>query len=240
MAGTGETQSADDLKRSAAFAALDFIENGMRLGIGTGSTAEHFIRALAEDVAGGLKIVGVPTSERTRALCAELGIPLTDLDETPELDLTVDGADEIDQELRLIKGGGGALLREKIVASASSRMIVIADGSKLVEKLGAFPLPIEINPFGFRSTVLAIEEAARRLGQNLNGIEIRKNPDGERFVTDGGHWIADASFGRIVNPNALAVAIAVIPGVVDHGIFTTQATIALVAGDNGVERVDRA
>ena len=148
------------LKIEAARAALAHVEDGMRLGIGTGSTAEEFVRLLAEKVGAGLTIIGVPTSERTAALCLELGVTLSTLDETPELDLTIDGADEIDPELSLIKGGGGALLREKIVAAASTRMIVIADESKLVEVLGRFPLPIEVNRFGLQATEIAIGRAA--------------------------------------------------------------------------------
>ncbi len=155
---------AKALKIEAARAALAHVRDGMRLGIGTGSTAEEFVRLLAEKVAAGMKIIGVPTSERTAALCAELGVGLSTLDETPELDLTIDGADEIDPDLSLIKGGGGALLREKIVAAASARMIVIADESKLVPALGRFPLPIEVNRFGLKATELAIARAAAELG----------------------------------------------------------------------------
>ena len=143
---------ARTLKIEAARVALTHVEDGMRLGIGTGSTAEEFVRLLAERVAAGLNVIGVPTSERTAALCRELGVPLATLDELPELDLTVDGADEVDAHLTLIKGGGGALLREKIVAAASARMIVIADESKVVDVLGRFPLPIEVNPFGVGAT----------------------------------------------------------------------------------------
>ena len=155
---------ARQLKVEAARAALAHVSDGMRLGIGTGTTAEEFVRLLAEKVATGMTIIGVPTSERTAALCRELGVPLSTLEETPELDLTVDGADEVDPALTLIKGGGGALLREKIVAAASQRMIVIADRSKMVETLGRFPLPIEVNQFGLRATEIAIGAAAEKLG----------------------------------------------------------------------------
>ena len=158
---------AREMKIKAAEAALVHVEYGMRLGIGTGSTAEEFVRLLAEKVAAGFKVEGVPTSERTARLCVELGVPLKSLDELPQLDLTIDGADEVDAALRLIKGGGGALLREKIVAAASSRMIVIADESKLVETLGAFALPIEVNPFGLVSTRMAIEKTASRLAGHI-------------------------------------------------------------------------
>lgn len=222
---------ARQLKIEAARAALAHVTDGMRLGIGTGSTAEEFVRLLAEKVATGMTVIGVPTSERTAALCSELGVPLTTLDETPELDLTIDGADEIDPELTLIKGGGGALLREKIVASASARMIVIADESKVVETLGAFKLPIEVNPFGLAATRIAIEKAAARLG--LSGaIVLRASGDGT-FMTDGGHYILDASFGRIPDADALASSLNDIPGVVEHGLFINMASLAIIAGPAG-------
>ncbi|WDZ78516.1 ribose-5-phosphate isomerase RpiA [Ensifer adhaerens] len=219
---------AREMKIKAAAAALEYVEDGMRLGIGTGSTAEEFVRLLAEKVAAGFRIEGVPTSERTARLCLELGVPLKSLDELPELDLTIDGADEVDGRLRLIKGGGGALLREKIVASASKRMIVIADESKVVEVLGAFKLPIEINPFGQVATRIAIEKLASRLG--LSGeIAVRQSHDGA-FKTDGGHLILDASFGRIPDADALAGELNAIPGVVEHGLFIGIASLAIIAG----------
>ncbi|WP_313616272.1 ribose-5-phosphate isomerase RpiA [Agrobacterium sp.] len=222
---------ARQMKIKAAEAALSYVEDGMRLGIGTGSTAEEFVRLLAEKVAAGLKVQGVPTSERTARLCVELGIPLKSLEELPELDLTIDGADEVDSRLRLIKGGGGALLREKIVAAASSRMIVIADESKVVETLGAFPLPIEINAFGMASTRIAIEALASRLG--LTGeLKLRGTEDGP-FTTDGGHLIFDASFGRIPDSEALANQLNAIPGVVEHGLFINLASLAIIAGPDG-------
>lgn len=220
------------MKIKAAEVALSYVEDGMRLGIGTGSTAEEFVRLLAEKVAGGFKVQGVPTSERTARLCVELGVPLKSLDELPELDLTIDGADELDSHLSLIKGGGGALLREKIVAAASSRMIVIADETKVVETLGAFPLPIEINGFGAVATRVALEKAASRLG--LSGeISVRRWGD-EVFITDGGHQILDASFGRIPDAVALSEALHAIPGVVEHGLFIGLASLAVVAGAGGV------
>ncbi|MCR4266679.1 ribose-5-phosphate isomerase RpiA [Nitratireductor sp. ZSWI3] len=224
-----------ELKIEAARAALGQVTDGMRLGIGTGSTAEEFVRLLAERVADGLSVIGVPTSERTAGLCMELGVPLTTLDETPALDLTIDGADEIGPGLALVKGGGGALLREKIVAAASARMVVIADQSKLVETLGQFPLPIEVNAFGLRATMLAVEEVARELG--LKGSLAVRQRAGEPFLTDGGHLIVDASFGRIPDPRALASALNAIPGVVEHGLFLDLADTAFIAGDGGVRTV---
>ena len=222
---------AREMKIKAAAAALEYVEDGMRLGIGTGSTAEEFVRLLAEKVAAGFRIEGVPTSERTARLCLELGVPLKSLDELPELDLTIDGADEVDGQLRLIKGGGGALLREKIVAAASKRMIVIADETKVVDVLGAFKLPIEVNPFGQVATRIAIEKVASRLG--LSGeIAVRQSHDGA-FLTDGGHLILDASFGRIPDADALAGELNAIPGVVEHGLFIGIASLAIIAGPQG-------
>src|SRR5690606_36038749 len=166
----------------------------------------------------GLQVVGVPSSERTATLARAEGVPLTTLEETPRLDFAIDGADEIDSRLRLIKGGGGALLREKIVAAASAQMIVIVDGTKLVETLGAFPLPIEVNHFGIGATTAAIADAADRLAMPVTLVR-RLAADGNPFVTDGGHAIIDASFGRIPDPEALSLALAAIPGVVEHGLF---------------------
>lgn len=224
------------LKIEAARVALSHVEDGMKLGIGTGSTAEEFVRLLAVRISEGLRIIGVPTSERTAELCRDLGVPLATLDEEPALDLTIDGADEIGPGLSLVKGGGGALLREKIVAFASKRMIVIADSSKVVETLGKFPLPVEVNPFGLGATRLAIETAAARLG--LSGEITLRERNGERFVTDGGHVILDASFGRIPDPLALSDALHAIPGVVEHGLFLNLADLAVVAEPDGVKTID--
>ena len=226
-------QMADDLKTAAARAALDYVKDGMKLGIGTGSTADAFVRLLAEKVDAGLSIIGVPTSERTASLCRELGVPLTTLEETPALDLTIDGADELDSNLYLIKGGGGALLREKIVAKASTKMLVIADDSKLVEMLGAYDLPIEVNRFGLAVTKLAVENMAQSLGL-VGDIVLRT--DGEvECETDGGHLILDASFGRIPDPKALSNALLQIPGVVEHGLFIDIANTAILAGADGIQ-----
>lgn len=224
------------LKIQAARAALDHVEDGMKLGLGSGSTAEEFVRLLGMKVAAGLNIVGVASSSGTERLAREAGIPLTTLDEEPRLDLTIDGADEIGPGLALIKGGGGALLREKIVAAASGRMIVIADESKIVETLGAFPLPIEVNQFGLRATMIAIEDTGRRSA--LTG-EIRLRMAGDKpFVTDGGHFIVDASFGRIPATKAFADELNMIPGVVEHGLFIGLASLALVATGSGVRVID--
>ncbi len=226
------------LKIEAARAALGQVKDGMRLGIGTGSTAEEFVRLLAEKCAAGMKIIGVPTSERTAALCRELGVPLSTLDDTPQLDLTIDGADELDAELALIKGGGGALLREKIVAAASAHMIVIADETKLVETLGRFPLPIEVNKFGLGATKLAIVRAAEAAG--VSGPLTLRMTNGAPFVTDGGHFILDASFGRIPDPRALSNGLHAVPGVVEHGLFLGLADAAVIAGAEGVRTVHAA
>src|SRR3954449_10555313 len=174
-------------KRQAAAVAVEWVRPGMRLGLGTGSTAKHFVELLAERVRGGLRVVGVPTSETTRADAQRLGVPLTTLDETPELDMTVDGADEISPDLTLIKGGGGALLREKIVAAASARMIVIADESKWVAMLGRFALPVEVVPFGLAATKRAVEAATVASGCP-GPISLRRDKAGHPFVTDGGHF----------------------------------------------------
>lgn len=223
-------------KVEAARVALTYVEDGMRLGIGTGSTAEEFVKLLAERVSGGLKVIGVPTSERTLALCEKLGVPMSTLEETPHLDLTIDGADEIAPDLSLIKGAGGALLREKIVAAASDRMLVIADRSKLVDQLGAFPLPIEVNAFGLTPTMDAIGKATNSLGL-IVAMQVRMR-DGTQYRTDGGHLIIDASFGLIPDPKALSDALHAIPGVVEHGLFLDLAKVAIVAGPGGIEILD--
>ncbi len=226
--------NAEAGKRQAAEAALGYVEPGMKLGLGTGSTAVHFVDLVGARVAGGLDVLCVPTSEATRVQAQGLGIPLTTLDDTPHLNLTVDGADELDDQLRLIKGGGGALLREKIVATASDRMIVIADDSKRVETLGRFPLPIEVVTFGLRSSRDMIEGLAATVGCE-GGIERRQTADGQPFVTDGGNAILDCRFGRIPDPEGLAQALTAVPGVVEHGLFLGIATVALIAGAGGVD-----
>ena len=225
-------------KRAAAARALEFVRPGMRLGLGSGSTAKHFVELLGARVHAGLDVIAVPTSETTRSDAERLGIPLTTLDETPELDLTVDGADEIAHDLSLIKGGGGALLREKIVAAASARMVVIADDTKWVPMLGVFPLPIEVIPFGLGATRRAVE-AATAAAALPAPVVLRRGKDGHAFVTDGGHWILDVTLQRIPDPAALAGRLSVIPGVVEHGLFIGFAQAAVLAGEKGVRVVER-
>jgi ribose 5-phosphate isomerase A len=228
----------DDLKRQAAARALEEVRDGMKLGLGTGSTAKHFVELLGERVRAGLKVVGVPTSEATRADALRCGIALTTLDEIDRLDLTIDGADEVDAALDLIKGGGGALLREKIVAAASDRMIVIADESKWVETLGRFPLPVEVVPFGLTATQRAMANAFAESGVSGQMV-VRKGNEGHVFVTDGGHWIVDAHLGRIEDAPRLASLLNAIPGVVEHGLFIGLARMAVLAGAQGIRVVER-
>ena len=230
--------NTEDQKRAAAARALEYVKPGMRLGLGTGSTARHFVELLAERVRAGLAVVAVPTSEATRVQAEQLGIKLVSLDDTPALDLTVDGADEIAPDLCLIKGGGGALLREKIVASASARMIVIADESKWVGTLGRFPLPVEVVPFGLAPIRRAVEAAAAAAGCP-GPARLRLGKDGHAFVTDGGHWILDAALDRINDPKGLAERLSEIAGVVEHGLFIGLAKTAILAGPNGVRIAGR-
>jgi ribose 5-phosphate isomerase A len=226
--------NSDEAKRIAAARALDLVRPGMRLGLGTGSTAAHFVDLLGARVAAGLDVVGVPTSERTRQQAEALGIPLATIDTCPELDLTIDGADEFDPHLRLIKGGGGALLREKIVATASRRMVVITDASKKVAVLGKFPLPIEVNLFGLATTRRAIVREAAACGCH-GDIDLRKDPTGAPFVTDGGHYILDCRFGAIPDPEALSARLWAVSGVVEHGLFIGIANGVICAGAGGID-----
>jgi ribose 5-phosphate isomerase A len=224
---------SEDLKKAAAQAALELVRPGMRLGLGTGSTAKLFVDGLGAKVATGLEVLCVATSEATQAQALGLGIPMSTLDETPELDLTIDGADELDSALRLIKGGGAAHLREKIVAAASKRMVVIADTGKQVETLGRFPLPIEVVPFGLEATRRAVAAAIASSGAH-GELKLRKRPDGSTLLTDGGHYILDAHLGRIELPEVLGLALNQVPGVVEHGLFLGLATAAFLAGADGV------
>jgi ribose 5-phosphate isomerase A len=228
---------APDYKLAAAERALAFVEPGMKLGLGTGSTAAKFVDLLGARVRAGFDVVCVPTSETIAVQARALGIPLTTLDDEPFLDLVIDGADEIDDRLRLIKGGGGALLREKIVATAADRMIVIADVSKKVEMLGRFPLPVEIVRFGARATTKMVEMMAGDVGCP-GEIRVRLAADGTPFLTDGGNLILDLHLSRIAEPDVLAEMLRLIPGVVEHGLFLGLADAAIIAGPKGVEVID--
>lgn len=229
------SDSTAEFKRMAAQAALEMIESGMKLGLGTGSTAAAFVDLLGAKVKeGGFEVLCVPTSEATRKQAEALGIPLTTLDEEPYLDITIDGADEIDGEMRLLKGGGGALLREKIVATASDRMIVIADRSKYVETLGKFPLPLEVIPFGLAATLTMIEMLARDVGCE-GELVVRTTAGGEHYKTDSGNLIVDAHFGTIEDPDMLDEALKMVPGVVENGLFIGIADTIIIADADGVE-----
>jgi len=217
-------------KEAAGRAAAKLVRDGDIVGLGTGSTAYFAVVALGERVKAGLKTIGIPTSAQTADLARQLGIPLTTLDEHPEIDITIDGADEVDPKLNLIKGGGGALLREKIVASASKKMVVVADSRKIVPALGRFPLPVEIIDFA-RAVV---EKKIAALGATT---KLRIKSDGKPFVTDEGHHILDCSFGKIADPPALALALSDTPGIVEHGLFIGIAKLALVGHGNRVEEL---
>lgn len=225
---------SDEAKRAAAAAAVAMVEPGMALGLGTGSTAAHFVRLLGERIARGLEGVrGTPTSEATASLARACGVPLFAIDDDVAIDLAVDGADEIDPNLGLIKGGGAALLREKIVAAAARRFVVIADASKRVDRLGAFPLPVEIEPFGAQRTVNHLRQAC-----GGRSVAIRRDRDGSPILTDGRHWIADCALGAILDPEGLAARLQAIPGIIDHGLFLGMAHEALIAHPDGtIERL---
>lgn len=229
-------QHTDNPKKRAAAAALAEIKSGMLLGLGTGSTAAEFVDLLGAEVAKGLQVRCVPTSVVTEKQARGLGIPIVTLEEQPHLDLTIDGADEIDPQRNLIKGGGGALLREKIVAAASDRMVVIADASKKVETLGKFPLPVEVNQFGFAATLIALEKVAAKHDCQA-GLKQRQGDDGAPYLTDGGHLIVDAFFGRISNAERLSDDLLGIPGVVQHGLFLDMCAAAYIAGPDGIEKM---
>ena len=226
----------DAAKYAAALRASQFVESGMKVGLGTGSTAAWLVQCLGERVkTEGLKITGVPTSTRTAELARDVGIDVTSLDEARWLDLTIDGADEYDPELNLIKGGGGALLQEKIVATASDRMIVIADATKDVATLGAFPLPVEVIGFGMKTTQILLEEMLDGLDVMGNKITPRMNGD-QLFVTDEGNHILDLHLGRIGNARQLALILNQVPGVVENGLFIDICDVIITGHGDG--RVD--
>ena len=222
----------DEEKEAAARASLRFIKDGQVVGLGTGSTAAHFIQLLGEQVKQGLRVRGIPTSVRSKELAESLGIPLTTLDECQEIAVTVDGADEVDPQLRLIKGGGGALLREKIVASATKQLVIVADASKQVKVLGKFPLPVEV--IRFSQALVAKRIAA--LGAN---VQLRVDNSGKPFVTDENNHILDCRFGEIRDPEALARQLSDMPGVVEHGLFIGMASVALLARGSEIIELKR-
>lgn len=222
----------DDAKRMAARHALEFVEDGMSLGLGSGTTSAIFIKELGERVKGGLKVRGIATSTASQTLAESLSIPITNFDETPELDLAVDGADEVGPGLALIKGGGGALLREKIVESAAKKFIVIADSSKLVKQLGRFPLPVEV-------IQMALPNVTRRLEALGLNPRLRHHADGSRYITDENNFILDCAAGEIPDPAKTAADIRAIVGVVEHGLFLNMASFALIASDQGVTKIGR-
>ncbi len=220
----------DEAKRMAARRALEFVEDGMLLGLGSGTTSSIFIQELGERVKQGLRVRGIATSTASQRLAESLSIPMTTFDESPVLDLAVDGADEVGPGLALIKGGGGAMLREKIVASAAKKFIVIADSSKLVRQLGRFPLPVEV-------IQMALPVVRRKLEAFGLNPGLRQHPDGSRYITDEGNCILDCSCGQIIDPAKTAAEIRGIPGVVEHGLFLGMASLALIASGGGVIEV---
>jgi ribose 5-phosphate isomerase A len=222
----------DEEKQTAARAAVQLIESGNIVGLGSGSTAAFALRYLAERVGKGLNILGIPTSLQTQHLAEQLGIPLTTLDEHPVIDIDIDGADEIDSQLNLIKGGGGAFLREKIIASVSRRFVVIGDSAKQVSRLGKFPLPVEVIPFAES----LIKPQIEALGAS---VKLRQYAYGNPYVTDEGHHILDCIFGEIIDPPALAQKLCNIPGVVEHGLFIGMAEMALIGKDSQVIQLRR-
>ena len=227
-----ESDIRDQEKQAAAREAVKLVEPGSIVGLGSGSTATYAVRFVAERVRQGLEITAMPTSLKTKQLAEQLGIPLTTLEEHLQIDIDIDGADEIDPHLNLIKGGGGALLREKIIASASKRFVVVADSGKLVPCLGKFPLPVEVIPFAQPIVKTRIEALGAK-------VSLRQYAYGNPYVTDEGHHILDCTFGRIEDPPALARKLHEIPGVVEHGLFIGMAELALVGKDGGVTLVRR-
>jgi ribose 5-phosphate isomerase A len=225
--------SADRQKTLAAAAALAYVEDGMTLGLGSGSTAEIFVRLLGERIKEGLNVRAVPTSSQTAALAREVGVPLIDVDHVNQISITVDGADEVDGRFQLIKGGGGCLLREKIIAHASDLMIVVIDESKLVSTLGRFPLPVEVDRFGFSITAKHIYDALRAAGIARPDVQLRRLGDGlDPFVTDGGHYILDCACEAIPDAATVDYRLKSIPGVVEHGLFVGLARVVIVGEDN--------
>ena len=229
----------DNLKHAAAAKALDYVKDGMKLGLGTGSTADAFVDALGPLVRAGIKLRCAATSERTAARARAIGLVIEDPGDLAPLDLAVDGADEADRNLTLVKGGGGALLREKIVAASSKRMIVVADESKLVARLGKFPLPVEVLEFGHAATALRLKAALAALGHGNAPVTLRMR-DGALFRSDNGNPIYDCALGAIDDAPRLAAALDAIPGIAEHGLFVGIAHTLLIARPDGVEVIERA
>ncbi len=236
---TGELSPIDKAKFVAAKRAVEFVEDGMRVGLGTGSTAAWMVRCLGELVREhGLRVTGIPTSIRTAELARNVGIKVVSLDEAKWLDLTIDGADEFDGDLNLIKGGGGALLQEKIVATASDQMVVIADAAKGVDTLGSFPLPLEVIPFGWQTSKALIEEMVASLDVMGGKTALRMNGD-TAYITDEGNYIIDLHLKRIGNPRQLAMVLNQVPGVVENGLFIDICDRVVIGyGDGRVETRD--
>ncbi|MEM9667283.1 MAG: ribose-5-phosphate isomerase RpiA [Pseudomonadota bacterium] len=220
-------------KRNAAIAAMEWVEDGMTLGLGTGSTAKHFVELLADEVADGLVVRGVPTSEDTKRLAVAHGVPLLDIDQVEQIHLTVDGADEVDEAGALIKGGGAALLWEKIIADASDHMIVVADPSKQVERLGVFPLPVEVVPFGFTITAKKVFDALQASGIERPRVKLREGEGQRPLLTDSGHYILDCHCKRIPDTEATAARLSSVPGVVEHGLFISVARTVIIGNEDG-------
>ncbi|MEM9705321.1 MAG: ribose-5-phosphate isomerase RpiA [Pseudomonadota bacterium] len=229
---------SDAFKKAAGEAAAALVETETVIGLGTGSTAAFFIEALGRRLRDGLRVAGIPTSEATRKLALAAGVDIIEPDETTKIALAIDGADEIGPRLSLIKGGGGALLREKIIAEAAERFVVIADDTKVVASLGAFPLPIEIIPFGWAITVGRIRRIFNDLGFDAPKIDLRAAAPSKQFETDGGNWIVDCHLGRIDDPYDLDQALRQLPGVVETGLFVRMADLAIVAGPDGLRRIE--
>jgi ribose 5-phosphate isomerase A len=222
----------DREKEAAARASLRFVEDGQIVGLGTGSTAAYFIQQLGAEVKKGLRIRGIPTSDRSREQAASLGIPLTTLDEFPQIDVTVDGADEVDPQLRMIKGGGGALLREKIVASATRQLVIVVDASKRVPVLGRFPLPVEVIKFARAVVVQKIEALGAK-------VELRRGADGQPFLTDENNYILDCRFEQIPDADGLARRLSDMAGIVEHGLFIGMANVLLAANESDIIELRR-
>jgi len=233
ITGVGDFLEKEELKKLAGVKAVEQIKDGMIVGLGTGSTVEYTLRTLGKLVREGLDIKGIPTSIHTKRIAKEEQIPLTSLDENPVIDLTIDGADEVDSNFNLIKGGGGALLREKIIAYNSKRVIIVIDDSKVVKRLGIdFPLPVEVTKFGWTSTKKALEEFGCE-------VKLRDIMDNEPFITDNGNYILDCDFERIDEPEQMEININCIPGVVENGLFIGLVDQVIVGGKQGIMTLDK-